>query len=169
MDIYLDASRLGIFPPLFTSPSGDSCVILIFRDGKFYQLPHEKENFNFKANTLHPWMTELHFKACFVLYFSCIHQKRLLRLTVQTWYISFNFVVIKEKPVMNSSKRCLRMPSCSFLFWSRFDVTSSSSFTLDRYASSYKERYFQCCPFNYEPLITTGPKLVLPSIALFIL
>ena len=28
MDIYLDASRLGIYPPLFTSPSGDSCIIL---------------------------------------------------------------------------------------------------------------------------------------------
>jgi len=28
VDIYLDASRLGIYPPLFTSPSGDSCIIL---------------------------------------------------------------------------------------------------------------------------------------------
>ena len=27
MDIYLDASRLGIYPPLFTSPSGDSCIL----------------------------------------------------------------------------------------------------------------------------------------------
>ena len=27
MDIYLDASRLGIYPPPFTSPSGDSCII----------------------------------------------------------------------------------------------------------------------------------------------
>ena len=26
MDVYLDASRLGIYPPLFTSPSGDSCI-----------------------------------------------------------------------------------------------------------------------------------------------
>ena len=25
--IYLDASRLGIYPPLFTSPSGDSCIL----------------------------------------------------------------------------------------------------------------------------------------------
>ena len=25
--IYLDASHLGIYPPLFTSPSGDSCII----------------------------------------------------------------------------------------------------------------------------------------------
>ena len=25
---YLDTSRLGIYPPLFTSPTGDSCVIL---------------------------------------------------------------------------------------------------------------------------------------------
>ena len=25
--IYLDASRLGIYPPLFTFPSGDSCII----------------------------------------------------------------------------------------------------------------------------------------------
>ena len=29
MDIYLDASRLGIYPPLFTSPSGDSCIIFV--------------------------------------------------------------------------------------------------------------------------------------------
>ena len=27
LDIYLDASRLGIYPPLFTSPSGDSCML----------------------------------------------------------------------------------------------------------------------------------------------
>ena len=27
VDIYLDAFRLGIHPPLFTSPSGDSCII----------------------------------------------------------------------------------------------------------------------------------------------
>ena len=27
--IYLDASRLGMYPPLFTSPSGDSCIIFI--------------------------------------------------------------------------------------------------------------------------------------------
>ena len=27
VDIYLDASRLGIYPPLFTSPSGDSCIL----------------------------------------------------------------------------------------------------------------------------------------------
>ena len=26
-DIYLDASRLSIYPPLFTSPSGDSCIL----------------------------------------------------------------------------------------------------------------------------------------------
>ena len=26
--IYLDASRLSIYPPLFTSPSGDSCITL---------------------------------------------------------------------------------------------------------------------------------------------
>ena len=26
-DIYLNASRLGIYSPLFTSPSGDSCII----------------------------------------------------------------------------------------------------------------------------------------------
>ena len=29
MDIYLDASRLGIFLPLFTSPSGDSCILYV--------------------------------------------------------------------------------------------------------------------------------------------
>ena len=27
MDIYLDASCLGIYPPLFTSPSADSCIL----------------------------------------------------------------------------------------------------------------------------------------------
>ena len=27
VDIYLDASRLGIYPRLFTSPSGDSCIL----------------------------------------------------------------------------------------------------------------------------------------------
>ena len=27
VDIYLDASRLGIYPPLFTSLSGDSCIL----------------------------------------------------------------------------------------------------------------------------------------------
>ena len=26
VDTYLDASRLGIYPPLFTSSSGDSCI-----------------------------------------------------------------------------------------------------------------------------------------------
>ena len=25
--IYLDALHLGIYPPLFTSPSGDSCIL----------------------------------------------------------------------------------------------------------------------------------------------
>ena len=29
MDIYLDASRLGIYPPPFTSLSGDSCILTI--------------------------------------------------------------------------------------------------------------------------------------------
>ena len=29
MDIYLDASRLGIYPPLFTSPSANSCILLL--------------------------------------------------------------------------------------------------------------------------------------------
>ena len=29
VDIYLDASRLGIYPPLFTSPSGDSTLYII--------------------------------------------------------------------------------------------------------------------------------------------
>ena len=28
MDIHLDVSRLGIYPLLFTSPSGDSCTLL---------------------------------------------------------------------------------------------------------------------------------------------
>ena len=28
VDIYLHASRLGIYPPLFTSPSGNSCILL---------------------------------------------------------------------------------------------------------------------------------------------
>ena len=27
--IYLDVLRLGIYPPLSTSPSGDSCILLI--------------------------------------------------------------------------------------------------------------------------------------------
>ena len=27
VDIYLDASRPGIYPPLFTSPSGNSCIL----------------------------------------------------------------------------------------------------------------------------------------------
>ena len=27
VDIYLDASRLGIYQPLFTSASGDSCIL----------------------------------------------------------------------------------------------------------------------------------------------
>ena len=31
--LYLDASRLGIYPPLFTSPSGDSCIIVIGPSG----------------------------------------------------------------------------------------------------------------------------------------
>ena len=26
--IYLDTLRLGMYPPLFTSPSGDSCILL---------------------------------------------------------------------------------------------------------------------------------------------
>ena len=30
MDIYLDASHLGIYPPLFTSPSGESCILLVW-------------------------------------------------------------------------------------------------------------------------------------------
>ena len=28
VDIYLDASRLGIYPPLLISPSVDSCIII---------------------------------------------------------------------------------------------------------------------------------------------
>ena len=27
VNISLDASRLGIYPPLFTSPSGDTCIV----------------------------------------------------------------------------------------------------------------------------------------------
>ena len=27
MNIYLDAKRRGIYPPVFTSPSGDSCIL----------------------------------------------------------------------------------------------------------------------------------------------
>ena len=34
LDIYLDSSRLRIFPPLFTSPSGDSCIILLMNSFK---------------------------------------------------------------------------------------------------------------------------------------
>ena len=30
MDIYLDASYLGIYPPLFTSPSGDSGILFVW-------------------------------------------------------------------------------------------------------------------------------------------
>ena len=30
MDIYLDASRLGIYPPLFISPSGDNCILFAY-------------------------------------------------------------------------------------------------------------------------------------------
>ena len=29
VDVYLDALRLGIYPPLFSSPSGDSCILFI--------------------------------------------------------------------------------------------------------------------------------------------
>ena len=29
IDIYLDASRLGTYSPLCTSPSGDSCILLL--------------------------------------------------------------------------------------------------------------------------------------------
>ena len=36
--------------------------------------------------------------------------------SLSTWYISLSLVVITENPVMNSSRRCLRMASCSFLF-----------------------------------------------------
>ena len=36
MDINLDASRLDTYPPLFTSPSGDSCIVL--------QLPMRKSS-----------------------------------------------------------------------------------------------------------------------------
>ena len=35
LDIYLDLSRLGILPPLFTSPSGYSCIIFF----NFFYLP----------------------------------------------------------------------------------------------------------------------------------
>ena len=31
--IYLDASRLGIYPPLFTFPSGDSCILFNISKG----------------------------------------------------------------------------------------------------------------------------------------
>ena len=34
LDIYLDSSRLRIFPPLFTSPSEDSCIILLMNSFK---------------------------------------------------------------------------------------------------------------------------------------
>ena len=32
--IYLDATHLGIYSPLFTSPSGDSCILLDLEQGK---------------------------------------------------------------------------------------------------------------------------------------
>ena len=38
VDIYLDASRLGIYPRLFTSPSGDSCIL-------FLQKKHDLQKF----------------------------------------------------------------------------------------------------------------------------
>ena len=31
VDIYRDAKHRGIYPPLFTSPSGDSCILLYIR------------------------------------------------------------------------------------------------------------------------------------------
>ena len=43
--IYLDASRLGIYPPLFTSPSGDSCILSTGRFQKLNNLLKFKENF----------------------------------------------------------------------------------------------------------------------------
>ena len=36
VDIYLDASGLGIYPPLFTSPSGDSCMIFVVVNLNYY-------------------------------------------------------------------------------------------------------------------------------------
>ena len=36
MDIYLDASLLGIYPPLFASPLKDSCILFVVLDEMQY-------------------------------------------------------------------------------------------------------------------------------------
>ena len=48
MDIYRDAKRLVIYPPLFTDPEGDSCVSI-------YQIRWIKKRFfkNFRETTGH--------------------------------------------------------------------------------------------------------------------
>ena len=38
MDIYHNASRLGVYPPLFTSPSGDSCINYCYECIHYYEL-----------------------------------------------------------------------------------------------------------------------------------
>ena len=43
VDIYLDTLRLGIYPPLFTSPLGDSCVIYIQSNPKNLNLQGKME------------------------------------------------------------------------------------------------------------------------------
>ena len=35
--IYTSTLRVGIYPPLFTSPSGDSCILLIIIRSKYFK------------------------------------------------------------------------------------------------------------------------------------
>jgi len=57
VDIYLDASRLGIYPPLFTSPSGNSCILLLVATKMNSSWPKTLVYINLQENSLHGWRT----------------------------------------------------------------------------------------------------------------
>ena len=63
VDIYLDASRLVIYPPLFTSPLGDSGILLhisIFNVSQLWDLTSGKLLHDFKSHTAASTCVEFH-------------------------------------------------------------------------------------------------------------
>ena len=104
MDIYLDASRLGIYPPLFTSPSGDSCILLyIFVLQEILSLI--TQNFFqiliamlFLQMTLESWVMQFVSPQC---------NKTTLTILIMTTCLSYIYVFLAWYKSWTSSKRNL--------------------------------------------------------------
>ena len=75
LDIYLDASHLSIYPPLFISPSGDSCIIAFI-----YQAKMQGSSWSCADLTLY-WTSNLEQAAVYLYDLSTL--KRVIRLCIQ--------------------------------------------------------------------------------------